>query len=76
MDQQHRESEGKAKIEGYMSVSDEEAHHRILHLRTRDSTSAFNRNQRYQGILVIWEVGQVGVQLCGVPIEVVVDLPV
>ena len=28
MDRRHRESEGKAKIEGYMSVSDEEAHHR------------------------------------------------
>ena len=27
MDQRCRESEGKAKIEGYMSVSDEEAHH-------------------------------------------------
>ena len=29
MDQRCRESEGKAKIEGYMSVSDEEAHHRV-----------------------------------------------
>ena len=29
VDQQCRESEGKAKIEGYMSVSDEEAHHQI-----------------------------------------------
>ena len=28
VDQQCRESGGKAKIEGYMSVSDEEAHHR------------------------------------------------
>ena len=28
MDQQCRESEGKAKIKGYMSVSDEEAHQR------------------------------------------------
>ena len=28
VDQQGRESEGKAKIKGYMSVSDEEAHHR------------------------------------------------
>ena len=28
MDRQYRESEGKAKIEGYMSVSDEEAHQR------------------------------------------------
>ena len=26
VDRQHRESEGKEKIEGYMSVSDEEAH--------------------------------------------------
>ena len=29
MDRRCRESEGKAKIEGYMSVSDEEAHHRL-----------------------------------------------
>ena len=29
VDRRRRESEGKAKIEGYMSVSDEEAHHRI-----------------------------------------------
>ena len=28
MDRRRRESEGKAKIEGYMSVSDEEAHQR------------------------------------------------
>ena len=28
MDRRCRESEGKVKIEGYMSVSDEEAHHR------------------------------------------------
>ena len=28
MDRRRRESEGKAKIEGYMSVSDEEAYHR------------------------------------------------
>ena len=28
VDWQCRESEGKAKIEGYMSISDEEAHHR------------------------------------------------
>ena len=27
VDRQCRESEGNAKIEGYMSVSDEEAHH-------------------------------------------------
>ena len=27
VDQRCRESEGKVKIEGYMSVSDEEAHH-------------------------------------------------
>ena len=27
VDRRCRESEGKAKIEGYMSVSDEEAHH-------------------------------------------------
>ena len=32
VDRRCRESEGKAKIEGYMSVSDEEAHHRVLHL--------------------------------------------
>ena len=30
MDRQCRESEGKAKIEGYMSVSDEEAHQRMV----------------------------------------------
>ena len=29
VDQQCRETKGKAKIEGYMSVSDEEAHHRV-----------------------------------------------
>ena len=29
VDRQSRESEGKAKIEGYMSVSDEEAHQRL-----------------------------------------------
>ena len=29
VDRRCRESEGKAKIEGYMSVSDEEAHQRI-----------------------------------------------
>ena len=29
VDWQCRESEGKAKIEGYMSISDEEAHHRV-----------------------------------------------
>ena len=28
VDQQCRESKGKAKIEGYMSIFDEEAHHR------------------------------------------------
>ena len=28
VDRRCRESEGKAKIKGYMSVSDEEAHHR------------------------------------------------
>ena len=28
VDRQYRESEGKAKIEGYMSISDEEAHQR------------------------------------------------
>ena len=30
MDWRRRESEGKAKIEGYMSISDEEAHQRSL----------------------------------------------
>ena len=30
MDRRCRESEGKAKIEGYMSVSDEEAHQRDI----------------------------------------------
>ena len=29
VDQQYRESNGKAKIEGYMRVSDEQAHHWI-----------------------------------------------
>ena len=29
VDRRCRESEGKAKIKGYMSISDEEAHHRI-----------------------------------------------
>ena len=29
MDRRRRESEGKAKIEGYMSVADEEAHQRF-----------------------------------------------
>ena len=29
VDRRCRESKGKAKIEGYMSVSDEEAHHRV-----------------------------------------------
>ena len=32
MDRRCRESEGKAKIEGYMSVSDEEAHQRDLQM--------------------------------------------
>ena len=35
MDRRCRESEGKAKIEGYMSVSDEEAHHWVYQ-RTRE----------------------------------------
>ena len=30
VDQRCRESEGKVKIKGYMSVSDEEAHHHAL----------------------------------------------
>ena len=30
MDRRCRESEGKAEIEGYMSVSDEEAHQRVV----------------------------------------------
>ena len=29
VDRRCRESEGKVKIEGYMSISDEEAHHRL-----------------------------------------------
>ena len=29
VDRRCRESEGKVKIEGYMSISDEEAHHRF-----------------------------------------------
>ena len=35
MDRRHRESEGKVKIEGYMSVSEEEAHQRLAALLTR-----------------------------------------
>ena len=34
-DQRCRESKEKAKIEGYMSVSDEEAHHRVEQLLAR-----------------------------------------
>ena len=36
MDRRCRESEGKAKIEGYMRVSDEEAHHRFGRLSRRE----------------------------------------
>ena len=36
VDRRCRESEGKAKIEGYMSVSDEEAHHRSVKHMQRD----------------------------------------
>ena len=42
VDQRCRESEGKVKIEGYMSVSDEEAHHHlalILHYFTSHHTA-------------------------------------
>ena len=35
VDRRCRESEGKAKIEGYMSISDEEAHHRIRFVHTK-----------------------------------------
>ena len=31
VDQQCRGSKGQAEIEGYMSISDEEAHHRVHH---------------------------------------------
>ena len=34
-----RESEGKVKIEGYMSVSDEEAHHRFVFWSLRVSSA-------------------------------------
>ena len=46
MDRRCRESEGKAKIEGYMSVSDEEAHHRIfeiMHDLNRDIAGSDSR---------------------------------
>ena len=32
VDRRCRESEGKAKIEGYMSISDKEAHHCVFRL--------------------------------------------
>ena len=35
MDRQCRESEGKAKIEGYMSVSDEEAHQHAAEIQAK-----------------------------------------
>ena len=38
MDWRRRESEGKAKIEGYMSVSDEEAHQRDI-FASRDTSA-------------------------------------
>ena len=41
VDRRCRESEGKVKIEGYMSVSDEEAHQRLsvdLHEHMNDYT--------------------------------------
>ena len=40
-----RESEGKAKIEGYMSVSDEEAHHCAYH-RCRDDGGVWRERLR------------------------------
>ena len=46
-----RESEGKAKIEGYMSVSDEEAHHRFS---SGSGTFWLNPNLKYQ----VWSSGQ------------------
>ena len=38
VDQQCRESKGKAKIEGYMSISDEEAHHRISEEKSKTNS--------------------------------------
>ena len=38
VDQRCRESKGKAKIEGYMSISDEEAHHRVCPSIAQQST--------------------------------------
>ena len=37
VDRQCRGSKGTAKIEGYMSISDEEAHHRTLHCQPTDA---------------------------------------
>ena len=42
VDRRCRESEGKAKIEGYMSVSDEEAHQRY---RTKFETAQKSGNR-------------------------------
>ena len=40
VDRRRRESEGKAKIKGYMSISDEEAHQRCWWNRSSASSSA------------------------------------
>ena len=40
VDRQCRESEGRAKIEGYMSISDEEAHQQCSVLDARESIVA------------------------------------
>ena len=44
VDRRRRESEGKAKIEGYMSVSDEEAHHREVTMSFNVFVSFNDRN--------------------------------
>ena len=43
VDRRCRESEGKAKIEGYMSVSDEEAHQHLAALSHRQQGEQFPR---------------------------------
>ena len=45
VDQRCRESEGKVKIEGYMSISDEEAHQRPTSLSRNSSMSHHQSKQ-------------------------------
>ena len=51
VDWQCRESEGKAKIKGYMSVSDEEAHQRTFR---REVRLIYPRLMRDTGQAVAW----------------------